>query len=41
MLGTMTITRTQEFRCFLSVYIKKKEINVSNMYTILDTILSF
>ena len=26
MLGTMTITRTQEFRCFLSIYIKKKKL---------------
>ena len=26
MLGTMTITRTQEFRCFLSIYIKRKKL---------------
>lgn len=26
MLGTVTITRIQEFRCFLSIYIKRKKL---------------
>lgn len=37
MLGTMTITRTQDFRCFYLFIFKKKKVKCSDMYPTMDT----